>query len=200
MLFRKHMVLFISLLVSSWLGATAASAESFWVEVPVLDVQPLVRIVEVTQPQEVCWEEQVRETGYAKRKSHTPKILGGLIGGAVGSTFGGGRGQDIMTIAGALLGASIGNDVSRQQRGYGHDRVRVEQFCEIEQVTHQEERVDGYLVTYEFNDRALKVRRDTDPGETMRVRVSVEAVGYNLPSMSGQQFDRAPGYRQRHKS
>ncbi len=43
------------------------SSEEFSVIVPVLDVEPLVRIVQVTTPQEVCWEEPVHHAGYRGR-------------------------------------------------------------------------------------------------------------------------------------
>jgi uncharacterized protein YcfJ len=42
--------------------------------------------------------------------SATNEIFGGILGGAIGNQFGGGSGKKVMTVAGALLGASIAND------------------------------------------------------------------------------------------
>ena len=71
----------------------------------VTDVQPIVRVVEVTTPREACWDEPVRYQAHGRggHRSFTPAVLGGILGGVVGNQFGGGRGQDVMTIAGAFL-------------------------------------------------------------------------------------------------
>jgi uncharacterized protein YcfJ len=177
-----------------------ASGEQFWVNAPVLDVKPLVRVVRITTPREVCWEEPVHHAGYRERESHTPKILGGIIGGVVGNRFGGGRGQDIMTIAGALLGASIGRDVAYRRSRYQPGYVSMEHRCEIEHVTHEEERMDGYEVTYEYGGREFTTRTPVDPGDTIRVRVRVEPVAYNDRVVPGQYSHRAPRHRNRYKS
>ncbi|WJW74949.1 hypothetical protein QVG61_10620 [Thiohalobacter sp. IOR34] len=44
-------------------------------------------------------------------RSSTPMILGGIIGGLAGHEMGKGRGKDIATAAGILLGGSIGRDL-----------------------------------------------------------------------------------------
>ena len=44
--------------------------------------------------------------------SATPVILGGILGGVVGNHMGKGRGRDIATVAGVLLGGSIGRDLA----------------------------------------------------------------------------------------
>jgi len=49
-------------------------------------------------------------------------VLGGVAGGVIGHQVGSGRGRDVATIAGALGGAYIGNDV---QKSNERDRYRV---------------------------------------------------------------------------
>lgn len=156
----------------------ARADDSFSVQARVLDVEPLVRIVQVTVPQEVCWDEPVRHTtdGY---ESATPKVLGGIIGGVVGNQFGSGSGNKIMTAAGALLGASIGRDSAYYNRQARNSYVTYEEVCEVEQVTHEEERTDGYRVTYEYGGREFVTRTAVPPGDTLRVRVQVEPLPYN---------------------
>lgn len=157
----------------------AASADNYWVDARVIAVEPLVRLVSVTTPREVCWEERVTHAGHYERPSATPKIFGAIIGGAVGNQFGSGRGNDLMTAAGALLGASMGADAARAKQGYRPGYVTTEQRCEIEQVRHQEERTEGYRVTYRFAGRDFETYSPVDPGNTIRVRVNLEPVAYN---------------------
>jgi len=150
-----------------------SNAESFGVQARVLDIEPLVRTVQVTVPQEVCWEEPVRRTA-DNYNSATPKVLGGIIGGVIGNKFGSGSGNKIMTAAGAILGASIGRDAQYRNRQARGSYVSYEQVCEIEQVTHEEERTDGYRVTYEYGGREFVTYSDVPPGDYIRLRVRVE--------------------------
>ncbi len=157
----------------------------FWVEAKVVDVEPLVRVVTVTTPQEVCRNEEVWQPA---RRSRTPLIAGGILGGVVGNRFGDGRGQDLLTIAGALLGASVGSDVAnRNNPGGGYKSVQ--QICDIKHVRHDEERVDGYRVTYRYAGREFVTHTQTEPGSTIRVRVVVEPLTYNAAGRS--RHDRA---------
>jgi len=160
----------------------------------VTHVQPITRIVQISTPQEVCWNERVRSVsdegrrGRGRGRRHdrqfAPTVLGGILGGVVGNQFGSGRGNTAMTVAGALLGASIGRDASvRNQREYSRPVSRparvsytTERRCEIDQVFHQEERIDGYRVSYRFRGRDYVTRTNVDPGERIRVRVEVDPV------------------------
>jgi uncharacterized protein YcfJ len=162
-------------------------SNDFWVEAKVVDVEPLVRVVTVTTPQEVCRNEEVWHPAPARR-SRTPLVAGGILGGIVGNQFGGGRGQDLMTAAGALLGLSIGSDVAnRNNPGGGYKSVQ--EICDIEQVRHDEERIDGYRVTYRYAGREFVTHTQTEPGRTIRVRVAVEPLTYNAARRS--RHDRA---------
>lgn len=182
---------------SSWPDQQAQ--EQFSVNAKVISVEPLVRIVEVTTPQEVCWNEQVvhRTTGY---KSRTPLVLGGIIGGVVGNQMGGGRGKSIMTVAGAILGASIGRDIAQQKQTGQQEVLAYERVCEIEQVTHEEERANGYRVTYEYDGREFVTYTQSDPGEFIRVRVHIEPLAYNDSIPPGARMSRARSHRNHHKS
>jgi outer membrane lipoprotein SlyB len=51
-------------------------------------------------------------------------VIGGIAGGVVGHQIGGGRGKDVATIAGALGGAYVGNQVERAKQR-DHYRVGV---------------------------------------------------------------------------
>ena len=86
---------------------------------PVVDVQPIVRVVQVERPRKECWQEEVYETvstGPSHRPlgSAGPTIAGGILGGVIGHQFGGGSGLDAMTALGALIGAAIASDRARR--------------------------------------------------------------------------------------
>ncbi len=52
-----------------------------------------------------------------KDRNNGWKVFGGaLIGGAIGNQFGGGSGQDIATVLGAIIGGSIANNRHTQER------------------------------------------------------------------------------------
>jgi len=174
--------------------------DTFWIEADVVDIQPLMRTVQVTTPREVCWDEPVRQSAQGGYRSHTPKLVGGIIGGVVGNQFGGGRGNDIMTIAGALLGASMGRDAGYRRQIRNRNSVSMERRCEIEEIVHQEERLEGYRVTYEYGGRTFVTQTPQDPGQTIRVRVSVQPLTYNLNGMSGWHASRKPDETRKFKS
>jgi uncharacterized protein YcfJ len=144
----------------------------------VTKVQPIMRTVQVTTPREVCWDESVRQTHYGpgQHRSFTSIVLGGIIGGVVGNQFGSGSGQDAMTVAGAVLGASIGRDAAYRRQAYTQTSYTTERRCEIEEVVHEEQRLEGYQVTYRFEGRHYMTRTTDDPGKRIRLRVQVNPV------------------------
>ncbi len=145
----------------------------------VTSVQPIVRVVQVSTPREVCWDEPIRQTNHGHRRhrrSFVPTVLGGIIGGVVGNKFGSGRGKDAMTVAGALLGASVGRDSGDRRQHYQNVRYESGRHCEIEESVHEEERIEGYRVGYRFQGRNYVTRMFEKPGKSIRVRVQVATV------------------------
>lgn len=144
----------------------------------VVGVEPIVHVVQVSTPRRHCYEEEVvRSYGYQRRPhSYTPVVLGGILGGVVGNQFGGGTGNDLLTVGGALLGASLGYDHARAPRRQDYYPTR-EQRCTVSHNYHEEERVDGYRVTYVYNGKTYVRRMDRDPGRRIRVRVDVTPYG-----------------------
>lgn len=152
-------------------AAGSVLADQHRVQGQVLSSTPIYESVQVPTQREVCWDEQVR---YRQRRSHTPSLVGGLLGGAVGRQFGGGRGRDALTVVGALVGASVANDVqnNRQPNGYR----RVETRCRTANEYYREERVTGYRVEYEYNGQVYTTRTDYEPGSFIDLEVSVNPV------------------------
>jgi len=142
---------------------------------PVLRATPLTEVVRVKEPREVCWTEHVTHT--RPRRHHgsvTPEIVGGIIGGVVGNQFGSGRGKDIATVAGAVLGGSLAHDMKRRRgRVYDSYTEPVER-CRLEHDYYEQERVVGYDVKYRYNGQIYRARMERDPGDSVRVRVNVQ--------------------------
>lgn len=151
--------------------AAHLSGGGHFAKAKVTDVQPIVRIVQISTPHEVCWDEPVRQS--RQHRSFVPTVLGGIIGGVVGNKFGGGRGNDVMTVAGAVLGASIGNDAGAQRQQRAGPRYVTARHCEIEESVHEEERIEGYRVTYRFQGHEYVTQMDEKPGRDIRVHVRV---------------------------
>lgn len=138
----------------------------------VVRVEPIVRPVRVSQPREECWEEEmpVRSSEY---RSATPMILGGILGGVVGSTMGKGDGRTAATVAGTVLGGSLGRDVGQAHRRDAAVATAVETRCRRVADYREEERIEGYDVTYRYRDAQYTTRMPRGPGPRLRVHVDV---------------------------
>lgn len=164
------------LATSTALAANGYSAESYVINAPVVDVNPMIEIVEVSTPREVCWNERVEHhVDDGPRGPKTSTIVGTVLGAAIGNNIAKGDDRKSARVAGALLGGAIGRDIG-YRNGRGRTVVSNERRCEIERVTHEEERISGYRVTYQYNGRTFVTRTDTDPGDTLRLRVSVTPI------------------------
>lgn len=152
----------------------------------VVDVTPIVQRVRVATPARECWQEteyqtirhETRGYGTGRVQSAAPTIAGGIIGGVIGRQFGSGSGRDAMTAVGALVGASMGAQAAHNQ-AYGPTRVAYEERpvtverCETTTSYREEERIEGYRVTYVYADREYVTTMASHPGTSIPVRVSV---------------------------
>lgn len=143
----------------------------------VINVQPIVRYVTVTTPVKECWDEQ-REYAVNERRAGAggATLFGAILGGVIGHQFGSGRGNDAATAAGAMIGAAIGSDSARQSARRGYERetyTRPVRRCQTNYTSTEEERIDGYNVTYRYNGQKYRTRMPYDPGDRMRIRVDV---------------------------
>ncbi|PHS27517.1 MAG: hypothetical protein COA83_00475 [Methylophaga sp.] len=141
----------------------------------VTHVEPLYRTVRVSTPQRECWQEQQRKSNHNQYKSYTTTIAGSIVGGLVGNQFGGGSGKKVMTVAGALLGGSVGRDYNHNNSQQYSNYDTVEQ-CRVTERYYDEERSDGYRVTYRYNGKTYTTHMDHHPGKRIQVKVSVRPV------------------------
>lgn len=78
-----------------------------------------------------------------------------------------------------LLGASLAKSASRPHSGQYREvreTLRTEQRCRVYNDYHEEERIVGYWVRYRFNDQTYTSKMNRDPGDRIRVRLSVSPV------------------------
>lgn len=135
-------------------------------------VDPIVEVVDVPVRRDECYQEDVvhRDPGHGTAAG---TIVGGIIGGVVGNQFGKGSGKTAATAAGVAAGAVIGNNATRRP---GEDYVTTEDRCRPATDLKREEHIIGYNVRYSYKGETYSTRMDRDPGERLRVRVSVTPV------------------------
>ncbi len=137
----------------------------------VLSSEPVIKRIRITQPEQQCWDEEVRVR--RPRASKTNTILGAIIGGAIGNAVGHNKtNKRVGTFAGALLGGSIAKDMNRNRAV----ERRIITQCETTNVQRAEERVIGYRVTYHYQGKTYTTRMKRDPGNSLRIRLSVTPV------------------------
>ncbi|MFO1399854.1 MAG: glycine zipper 2TM domain-containing protein [Steroidobacteraceae bacterium] len=152
----------------------------------VVDVDPIYRDVHVSVPRQECRTEtyEVPERGYRDdRAAAGPMILGGLIGAVIGHQFGHGSGRNVGTAAGAVVGAAVGHDAAHRRAAGEYPReeraVRTteREVCRTRYEERLDREIDGYRVTYRYNGRDYRTQMAYEPGERIRVRVSVDPLG-----------------------
>jgi uncharacterized protein YcfJ len=166
-------VALISLVQAPEVVAGRYNQEGFYDSAKVVNVEPIVRKVWYQRPHEECYR---KEPSHKGRRSYTSVIGGGLIGGVIGNRFGKGHGREVMTIAGTLLGASIGDDLYRG-RGLYRQSSASRKVCDVRYSSHTEEEVSGYHVTYRYKGKLFERQMDRHPGRKLRVWIGVTPVG-----------------------
>ena len=145
----------------------------------VVDSTPIYKTVRVTIPRRECWEEEV---SYTNRYDDNYQrgggaIVGGVIGGALGHAVGHRkRNKQVGTLVGVVLGATIGNAYASQRSQDSQPYYGVEERCEMIEETRTEDRIVGYNVRYRYSNVTYSTRTDTDPGDTIKVRVAVTPI------------------------
>lgn len=153
----------------------------------VVNVQPVYETYQVNNPVEHCYDQQVPvkprgSHGNYRNTSYTNEIIGGVIGAAVGNQVGkagSGKARDVVTVVGAVLGASVAHDIERRnaRRNTGHyEQVRYQtvEHCEIQDSYTTERKIIGYDVAYRYNGQVHHTKADQHPGKRIRVKLIVQ--------------------------
>ena len=174
-------LLFSALAATVAPGASAAQFEEFG---RVVRAQP--RTEQIRQPREECRTEYVQAPAQYQQqqqpRSAGGAILGAIAGGIIGNQVGGGSGRAVATAAGVMAGAVAGDRISNNGRPM--DQGQYAQYPQ-EQAVRQcrmvdayETRTTGYDVTYDYRGRSYTSFMQRDPGERVRLRVTVEPEQY----------------------
>lgn len=152
-------------------GAQLAQADAaFYDQARVRDVTPEYEKVNV--PHEECRSEYV-PSSYRRRESGSllGPVIGGVAGGLLGAQVGRGNGRTAAAAAGAAIGAITGDRLSRRDDGYEYGEREIRRCREID---HWQSRIVGYRVAYEYQGHHYSTVLPYDPGNRLRVRVSVD--------------------------
>ncbi len=159
----------MSLVVSS---TGLASASSHTVQAPVVGVSPVVRITTEKIPHSRCYDQRVKVLRSSANHSATPSILGAIIGGTAAGALGRNSSyQPVIAGAGAVLGASIGNDYSHRRHASAY--YVTEEHCEVDYELRDVEQVIGYRVSYRYGDTIYETETRHHPGDTIAVQVDL---------------------------
>lgn len=160
------------------LTATAASAqyasEPYYEEpVPenvtygyaqVLRADPVYDLVPTRTQEERCDGQTYRDGGDPTGGT----VLGAIVGAAIGNQIGKGDGRKAATVAGAVAGGAIGRNIDKNNGSAG-----VRPGCRIVEVEREQRQLVGFDVEYQYKGEKFMSRLSYDPGNRLRVRVSV---------------------------
>jgi len=155
-----------ALCIGSLSVAQAADFEDYG---RVVRVTPQVE--RVNQPREECRTEY-QQVQTQPQRSAGGSIIGGIAGAVLGSNIGSGNGRTAATAAGAIAGAIAGDRIGNQNAGSGGVQEQAVRQCRM--VDSWESRTNGYEVVYDYRGRNYTSIMSFDPGERVRLRVSVE--------------------------
>lgn len=94
-------------------------------------------------------------------------VIGAIVGAALGNQVGKGDGRKAATVAGAVAGGVVGNNIARR-RAEAESRG-----CRLVEVEREDPVIVGYDVEYMYKGEKYMSRLPYDPGNRLRIRVSV---------------------------
>ncbi len=146
-------------------NANDDNAHYGWADV--LRADPVSAVSRTEVPRQECYDQNVVRHEGGNTTAGT--VLGAVIGGVLGNTVGKGDGRKAATVAGAVAGGAIGNRTA----GRGGDYESVQTRCREVSSVSEQRRIVGYDVEYRYRGEVYMSRLNYDPGERLRVRVSV---------------------------
>lgn len=135
----------------------------------VVRVQP--RVEQIRMPRQECRTDYV-QVPVEQQRGVGGGIVGGIVGGLLGNQVGSGSGRVAATAAGAIAGAMVGDRAENNNRPQGGVQEQAVRQCRT--VDAIETRTNGYDVTYEYRGQTYTTLMNRDPGNRVRLRVSVQ--------------------------
>ena len=119
-------------------------------------------------------------------------VIGAIVGGVIGNVFGKGQGRRAATAVGAVAGGVIGNNIAAVNDARSdpqETRAESQQFENVDPPAaaptqrhcrevrdNAQRRIVGYDVEYRYGGEIYMARLAYDPGDRMRVKISVVPV------------------------
>jgi uncharacterized protein YcfJ len=158
------------ILIPMLIAAQPAVSGSYSDTATVISVEKIYRTHTIREPYQDCYiKEFYLHQGDG---SAVNEIMGGILGGLVGSQFGNGDGKDAMTVAGALLGASLAHkdELKKSKKA----RLVSREICETKYRAESQERLSHYRVEYEYDGRIFTYTTNNKPyDEDIKVKVEI---------------------------
>ena len=133
----------------------------------VLRVDPVYGVTRTSVPSQQCYNQPVVRQDRGNSTAGT--LLGAVVGGVLGHTIGKGDGRTAATVAGAVAGGAVGNRASDHGGTYESSETR----CQQVNTVSEQRRIVGYDVEYRYRGEVYMSRLSYDPGDRLRVRISV---------------------------
>lgn len=158
------------LLIPMLVAAQPVVAGSYTDTATVVSVDKIYRTHTIREPYQDCYIKEFYQT--QGDGSAANEIMGGILGGLVGNQFGGGDGKDAMTVAGALLGASLAHDDELKKSNKATLVSR--EICETKYRSESQKRLSHYRVEYEYDGRIFTYTTKKRPhGKVIKVNVEI---------------------------
>ena len=156
----------------------------------VLRVDPVYDDTEAAAPlpqsaEPDCYEEQIPPPPPPAHADNRVggTVVGAIVGGVIGSLFGKGDGRKATIAAGAVAGGVVGNNVAADEARTADDAVlseggsaspaAVKRRCPDLKNAAAQRRIVSYDVEYRYRGEIYLARLAYDPGDRLRVKVSV---------------------------
>ena len=158
------------IIFATLMALTQIEAQAFEAVATVVSATPISE--QVNHPTQQCWTE-IQQITQAVPAPRNPlgAIIGGVAGGLLGATIGRGNGRVAAAAVGAGVGAITGDVVANQNSGSTVTSTVPVQRCR--QVDSFETIVTGYQVIYDFDGQRFSSRLPYNPGNQLRINVSV---------------------------
>ena len=112
------------------IGQIQAETFQFREYISVDSSNPEYEILHQRVPYQECYYERLLVHGHHRNSSNIAgSILGGAIGGVVGHQIGEGKGNDIATVGGAILGTIVGGNSIESNQHYREPRYKIRHNC-----------------------------------------------------------------------
>lgn len=139
--------------------ALQANSFTFTEKARVFKSKPIYKTVTKRVPYQECWDEEVPVRRYRNSYSDSQNpiglIIGGIAGGVIGNQVGKGRGNDLATVGGALIGTMVGHNLSKRGHRDSYTNYETRQRCSTSYHRSTEEKFMGYKNVAKYKGRKI---------------------------------------------